>query len=269
MVDTSTFSPAHQGLSNARLRSRHPVRHLHHADGGGPESGRHARPAVRGRWLRPGHVPGSPVQLGFPGHMDADDLCRGGHDAHPHLAQRAEPRPAPARGAGEVCGQPRPAERWPVRAGPRQWCLLGRRRGHGWWPADHGRGGGRPRGSDGHHPRAVGHEHLVRACAWRAIGTRSGGPGAGPGRPTTSASGWVPTSRGCWASPAGWRMAGCPASPTSSRATWRAATASSTRPPIEAGRIRVPCGGCSTSAASCRPRAVACCRVRCRNGSTS
>ena len=155
------------------------------------------------------------------------------------LRERPQPAAAPAGRAGPGRGEPRPAVRGPLRAGPRRRRVLGRDRRHG-RPAADRRAGCR---------RRCGEAIDVIRGVWdttRAAGplrvdgehyTVPGMPSAARSRPTTSTSGSAPTSRGCCALTGrkadGWL-------PTlaylRARGPARPPTGASTRRPSKAGR---------------------------------
>ncbi len=115
MVDTSTFAhaipripcPTTVTTSASAPSSPHP-----------PRTHRRGRPRspVRGGRIRPRDVPGPPLQLRVPGHVDAHGVRGGRHDPDPHRSQRAQPAPAAAGRAGAGRREPRPAQRRPARA---------------------------------------------------------------------------------------------------------------------------------------------------------
>ncbi len=74
-----------------------------------PRERRRARAADRARRARPRHLPGPPVPVRVPGHVDADDVGRRQHGDAADRAERAQPAAAPARRARALRRQPRPA----------------------------------------------------------------------------------------------------------------------------------------------------------------
>ena len=76
-------------------------------------------PADRTGRPGPGHLHGSPLSAGVPGHLDAAVVRGCSHRAGAAVRVRAEPAVPSPGGAGPGGGQPGPAVLRPGRAGPR------------------------------------------------------------------------------------------------------------------------------------------------------